>query len=242
MRGFGSMTLLAGVTLLGAACGGSGAADSEARPPLTWEEFRAQALEDEEGVYVFGGDLAVEGEQGLRAYYDAYVGAGEEGTLRDGLAVYSLSGVDVKWSATQARNLTYCVSAASFGSRYSTYDSNCTATQTGVLFDVRMVSGAGYMARAFFPNASRESRNLLIDSSVFGGIAPYTITGLLRHELGHVLGFVHEPTTGCPVSEPSRRLTAIDPASVMVDPDCGMRTGDYLFSTLDKQGARALYP
>ncbi len=65
---------------------------------------------------------------------------------------------------------------------------------------------------------------------------------MLRHELGHVLGFVHEPSTGCPVSETSRRLTAIDPASVMADPACGSRTGDTVLSTLDRQGARALYP
>ncbi|AKJ03680.1 dual-action HEIGH metallo-peptidase [Archangium gephyra] len=268
MRGFGSMTWLAGMVLLGGACGGAGGDMDTGEKVPTWEEFQAGAIRDEGDVYVFDGDQAVEGLEGLRAYYDAHVAGGGVGTLEGGLRVYYVDGVDIKWSATQARNLTYCVSSSSFGTRYSTvvnalasataaweataninfihgmsYDSNCTASQTGVLFDVRMVSGQSYLVRAFFPNASRSARNILIDSSAFGNIGTMTLTGLLRHELGHTLGFRHEYpeySSACYEDNAYRALTPYDSASIMNN--CSSMSGDRLFSTLDKQGARALYP
>ncbi len=261
-----SMALLAGVALVG--CGGP-EAEVEARIP-TFEEFKAQAIPSE-GSFVINGDEAVEGEQGLREYYDAFVAGGETGNTQNGLAVYYIGG-DIKYSSTQARNLTYCISSSSFGTRYSTmvsamnsataaweatanvnfihsssYDSNCTASQTGVFFDVRMVSGQSYTARAFFPNSSRSGRNVLVDSSAFGNMGAWTLTGVLRHELGHVLGFRHEhtrlSTTGCYEDANWRGLTAYDSSSVMHYPQCkGTQTGDLVLTSADKTGARALYP
>lgn len=261
-----SMALLAGVALVG--CGGPEAAE---QAPMSWEEFKASAINDEGDVFVVNGDEAVQGEQGLREYYDAFVANGDVGSSEGGLAVYYL-GYDVKYSSTQARNLTYCVSSSTFGSRYSTmvsamnsatgaweatanvnfihsstYDSNCTASQTGVFFDVRMVSGQSYLARAFFPNSSRSGRNILVDSSAFGSISPWTLTGVMRHELGHVLGFRHEhtrlSTTGCYEDSNWRGLTSYDSYSVMHYPQCkGSQTGDLVLTSYDKSGARALYP
>ncbi|HEX8824801.1 MAG TPA: M57 family metalloprotease [Archangium sp.] len=262
-----SMALLAGIALVG--CGGP-EAELEARIP-TFEEFKAEAIKDEGDVYVVNGDEAVEGEQGLKAYYDNFVAGGDVGNTGGGLAVYYL-GYDVKYSSTQARNLTYCVSSSSFGTRYSTavnamnsaaaaweatanvnfihsssYDSACSASQTGVFFDVRMVSGQSYTARAFFPNSSRSGRNVLIDSSAFGNMGAWTLTGVLRHELGHVLGFRHEHTrlssTGCYEDANWRGLTSYDSYSVMHYPQCnGSQTGDLVLTSADKTGARALYP
>jgi len=261
-----SMALLAGVALVG--CGGPEAAE---QAPMSWEEFKASAINDEGNVFVVNGDEAVEGVEGLRAYYDNFVANGDVGATQDGLAVYYVGG-DIKYSSTQARNLTYCISSSTFGTRYSTmvsamnsataaweatanvnfihsssYDSNCTASQTGVFFDVRMVSGQSYLARAFFPNSSRSGRNVLVDSSSFGSIAPWTLTGVLRHELGHVLGFRHEHTrlssTGCYEDGNWRGLTSYDSYSVMHYPQCnGSQTGDLVLTSMDQTGARALYP
>ncbi|PTL79832.1 M57 family metalloprotease [Vitiosangium sp. GDMCC 1.1324] len=263
-----SMALLAGVALVG--CGGPEVAEQKIP---TFEEFQAQAIKSEDNVFVVNGDEAVEGIEGLKAYYDNFVANGDVGTTQDGLAVYYIGG-DIKWSATQARNLTYCVSSSSFGSsRYSsvvsamnsataaweatanvnfvhssTYDSNCTASQSAVLFDVRQTSDTSYLARAFFPNSSRSARNILISTSAFGSISPWTLTGVLRHELGHTLGFRHEHTrstaSGCYEDAQWRALTSTyDRSSVMHYPQCnGTQTGDLVLTSLDKSGAKSLYP
>ncbi len=260
-----SMALLAGVALVG--CGAPETMEEAARVP-TFEEFQASAIKDEGNVWIVNGDEAVED---LRAYYDSVVARGDTGESTGALAVYS-SGGDIKWSSTAAKNITYCVSKASFGSYYNTvvsalnsataaweatanvnfvhsssYDGSCTASQSGVVFDVRLVSGQSYTARAFFPNSSRSGRNVLIDSSAFGNMGAWTLTGVLRHELGHTLGFRHEHTrlssTGCYEDAAWRALTNYDSSSVMHYPQCkGTQTGDLVLTSMDKSGARALYP
>jgi serralysin len=268
---FRSIAMLAGLSLLGTACGGpESAQEAQAKP--TWEEFKAQAYREpwEGGKIIVNGDEALDSEEELAAYFKNIVEA-QLGQSKDGLAVYYIGG-DIKWSASQKLNLTYCISN-SFGSNktamvnamnsataaweatanvnftyLSQYDASCTASQTGVLFDIRPVSGQSYVARAFFPNSARSGRNVLVDSSAFGNLAPWTLTGILRHELGHTLGFRHEHTrstaSGCYEDANWRALTTTyDRSSVMHYPQCnGTQTGDLVLTTLDKQGARALYP
>ncbi|WP_338871597.1 matrixin family metalloprotease [Myxococcus stipitatus] len=271
MFDFRSVALLAGMSLLGTACGGPEAPRTETSAAMTWEEFRASAARDPEGAWIFDGDQAVETEESLRAYFETNMRG--TATHRGGLAVYYVGGLDVKWSSAQQRNLTYCVSNT-FGANKAAvvaamnlatadweatanvdfihntaFDANCTASQTGVLFDVRPVnSGGQYLARAFFPNASRASRNLLLDTSLFGPPGVWTLEGHLRHELGHVLGFVHEHDR-CPGGGGTgmRPLTTYDSASVMHYPQVGStcvstNPGGPVLSTLDRTGARSLYP
>jgi len=194
------------------------------------------------------------------------------GTVEQPSIVNQVQGRDDKWSSSQAQNLTYCVSSSSFGSRYaavvsamnnataawegagrlnfvhvSAQDGNCNSRNNNVLFNVRQVSTSQYLARAFFPSSSRRGREILISVSSFGNISPWTLTGVLRHELGHTIGLRHEhtrPESGvCFEDNNWRALTAYDAKSVMHYPQCnGTQTGDLTLTTLDRQGASSLYP
>ena len=117
-----------------------------------------------------------------------------------------------------------------------------------MVFDVNPVNvGGQYLARSFFPNTTRRSRNVKIDNSAFTSSGNPTMTGILRHELGHTLGFRHEHTRpeagACFEDNAWRALTAYDAASVMHYPQCN-GTGDWslTLTTKDAAGAKAVYP
>jgi serralysin len=209
-------------------------------------------------------------------YLDSVAAAADRadglGTAASNLIVNRVGGADDRWPAATAANLTYCVSQSSFGSRYAAVvsamdsataaweatarvnfvhataqDGNCTSRNNNVVFNVRQVTTTQYLARAFFPSSSRKSREVLIATSSFGNISPWTLTGVLRHELGHTIGFRHEhtrPESGaCFEDNNWRALTAYDSSSVMHYPQCnGTQNGDLVLTNLDKQGASALYP
>lgn len=65
-------------------------------------------------------------------------------------------------------------------------------------------------------------RLLQIDSPIIGSYGETFLLLVLRHELGHIIGFVHEegnvPDQPCEISDP-RPLTPVDANSVMTTPD-----------------------
>ena len=181
-------------------------------------------------------------------------------------------GVYDKWSDKQALALSYCISnkfgankarvieavriatddwmsAANVKFIYlSKQDAKCDHTNTKVLFDIRPIAGQPYLARAFFPNTKRISRNILIDTSSFKH-DDIALTGFLRHELGHTLGFRHEHISKnskrlCDEDDSFNPLTSYDPGSVMHYPQCGGTNviTNMVLSSLDAQGAASVYP
>ena len=90
-----------------------------------------------------------------------------------------------------------------------------------VIFGVRKVDAQGeIIAAAFFPHDPKDRRHLVIDPSYFTTI--FDKVGVLRHELGHVLGFRHEHIrSGAPPDCPKESLantidlSQYDPRSVM---------------------------
>lgn len=128
-------------------------------------------------------------------------------------------------------------------------------------FVVRKGNCQGHLAMAFFPNWTGERHVLLVDDSYFGGppAMPYDRTGIFRHEIGHVLGFLHEHvrpeanenvpdnqhfcTQDLPAGlPPSRRfLTDYDRQSVMHLLCGGKGSVALTFSELDVKAVQKLY-
>lgn len=243
--------LVAGA-VLGAGCGeGAGVVDD---PREEW-------LEPETGRPVVDGDVLANPN-----------GDGELATTVGSLTVATVAGHDDVWPTTQRQALTYCIDRVSFGDAFEAVrramasattdwseaanvkfvhlpeeDARCNARNGKVLFDVRRVTERPYLARSFFPSEARPSRELLIDQTSLPAPAPLTLIGVLRHELGHVLGLRHEHTrqksNPCYEDAQWRALTPYDVRSVMHYPQCkGVTDRDLTLSARDRKGIGVLYP
>lgn len=237
----------------------------------SFEEFESKVYKEpfEGGKYIVSGDIAIADRKQLEDFFETSV----RSAVTTQLVVNTSGGQDTIWSNTQKKQLTYCVSTT-FGARHSKVvtdmgaatgawktvadvdfryvggeDGNCTAANANVLFDVRPVNVNGnYLARAFFPNDTRPNRNVLIDESSFQLPSgdKLQLVGILRHELGHALGWRHEhtrPESGkCFEDSNWRPLTGYDRFSVMHYPQCN-GGGDWslTLTNFDKNGAACVY-
>ncbi len=246
--------------------GNSRLISSNGRP--TFEEFEQTVYQEpwRGGVYIVDGDTPITNKAELRAFYDRHV------SQPGALIVHQENGVDASWSDTQRKQLTYCVSdtfgenkqkmidalhAATEGGwelygdvnfvHVASEDGNCTAENENVVFDVRPVSSQPYLARAFFPNDPRSSRNVLVDTSSFDPSLEWPLSGILGHELGHSLGFRHEhtrPESGasfCFEDNEWRALTEYDSTSIMHYPQCNGTGTPLTYAATDKTGVAILY-
>ena len=102
------------------------------------------------------------------------------------------------------------------------------------------------IASSFFPSDPPDRRHMLIDPTYF--TTSFDKVGVLRHELGHVLGFRHEHIRNdappvCP-NEPlwdTQVLSVYDPKSVMHYFCGGVGSHDLQITDLDRKGARMVY-
>jgi hypothetical protein len=266
---FSKISIAVAAVCLVAGAGGTSATATDGDVP-TYNEFKADTYVDHDGQYIVNGDEPVSGEGALKKFYNRLVGSKTTAkTVDNGLVVNTVSGRDDKWSASQALNLSYCVSTK-FGTRHtdvvnamaagaglwesattkvnfvyvSAQNGSCNTRNNNVLFSVEPVNTSQYIARAFFPSSSKRSRNVLIDDSIWTA-GTWEPGDILAHELGHTLGFRHEhtrPEAGtCFEDNNWRPLTPYDNKSIMHYPQCNGGSSDLEFQASDAAGVRALY-
>lgn len=239
----------------------------------TFEEFKAGVYQEpfEGGKYVVSGDIAIADEKHLREFFEQDIQGKTESEGGGRLIV--MAGPNGTWNSQRKLALTYCVSST-FGARLkkvaddmlaatsawqtvadvrfdhvAVQDGNCTPTNNNVVFDVRPTDVQGkYLARAFFPNDSRSARNVLIDESAFRlpSSSNLQLVGILRHEIGHTLGWRHEhirPESGtCTEDANWKPISRYDRFSVMHYPHCN-GGGDWklLLTETDQSSAACVY-
>lgn len=129
------------------------------------------------------------------------------------------------------------------------HDDDCRNTNSNVAFAVRPYDEPGVSGCAFFPSGEGcVPRTVLLNYPHIDAGDPVSIfidsVGVVRHELGHVLGFRHEHTRGpCPELDPDYvGVTAFDLRSVMTYATCSDDSAaDHRLTTMDRQGARRIY-
>jgi hypothetical protein len=117
------------------------------------------------------------------------------------------------------------------------------------VFNVRFLdTGGKFIAAAFFPDDPPARRRVLIDPSYFEPGLRFDTVGVLRHELGHVLGFRHEHIrSGAPAAclgeglDDAIEATAYDPQSVMHYFCGGVGNPALAITELDQVGAQQFY-
>jgi hypothetical protein len=192
---------------------------------------------------------------------------------RQRLLAISRNGRIVRWNA--GLTLTYAIDESTFAkAEYQTVRANmrdATAAWAGVcgirfehregqdhaggtatrdaLFTVSKTDAGGeFIAAAFFPTDPPDRRAVVIDPSYFAPALGFDTVGVLRHELGHVLGFRHEHIReGAPAGclheelEDTTAVTRYDPQSVMHYLCGGLGSPELQLTDVDQEGAKVIY-
>lgn len=246
--------------------------------PVSFDEFLAHVYCESDGrVCVVDGDTPIEGGmEGLRAFYERRVNPpgqalsvnwAERGDdLWYGAQRFDLSYCVSNRFAGQKQEVVDAMrEAAEDWEAVATVkfvyrpeqDARCDLRNKQVLFPVMPAedAGASYLARAFFPSYAPENQDVRInvdavnESMQDAEMAGLSLRGILRHELGHVLGFRHEHTRAeagawyCFEDRNYRPGTSYDARSVMHYPQCdGQNDWALELSEVDAIGAAYFYP
>jgi hypothetical protein len=223
--------------------------------------------------YVIEGDIKVT-DQELEGYVNEQKQNTERhASVTPELIVNLFQGKDDYYKSIDQRTLTYAVDRASFGQLSEGYsnvvsnmqqatqawmnscseckiqfvyrsdlDANPNSRELNFVVQLHDVHGQ-YIAASFFPHDDKIRRSLNIDPSYF--TTSFDKIGVLRHELGHVLGYRHEHIrgiAGCYTEGNEwRPLTPYDPKSVMHYFCGGQGSLSLQLTQLDIQGHRQLY-
>lgn len=194
---------------------------------------------------------------------------------RQGLLGIERDGKILRWR--RAKQLSYCVWRPSFGSdeehsavvegmaaatsdwqgicgveflHVKSKDNDASLAFGDVTFPVlRQADGGNTIAMAFFPDDPVTERLVWVFDGYFNTTpGSFDPVGVMRHELGHVLGFRHEhirpeaPDLFNPEStEHTVEISTYDPKSVMHYVAQGVGDPQLRFTSLDKAGARSVY-
>jgi hypothetical protein len=198
-------------------------------------------------LYILEGDIAVDHEVAVAEIHQWISNSSSHSSAHDivgpELNILQASNHDVFWPRN-SRNFTYYIDPVSFAGRsidlvrhnlaHAASDWEDTCHKCGISFTetlnapasppntfftvIFIPSATSYFALSFFPNSSLADHILRISPLYFA--TTYSQVGLLRHELGHILGYRHEAINslaGCAIEDNGdwRTITVPDAKSVM---------------------------
>lgn len=245
---------------------------------MTFDEYVASLPVDEEtGAFVVEGDILAYDRSELTDYYAAHLygtaltldqvsdGIDSKYSVADALALtYCVSdafGADkaavrdtFAAAAQEWMDATKIAASDAPALRFGyqpDHDDDCTADNEEVAFSIEPSTSDKFDAASFFPHWKRSKRQLLITKRAMKPHKARTFAGVLRHEIGHMLGFKHEhiaADTPCPEKDATwRSLSEHDLPSVMHYRDVAAGScwnsgvTDYTLTTLDNASVRCLY-
>jgi hypothetical protein len=169
--------------------------------------------------------------------------------LRNTFAIGGEAGYELAVDSTRRATADWEATCGVKFAHKSILDASPKLQPDGVMFVVREFDAKGdFIAAAFFPNDPINRRRLLIDPSFYSPALGFDKVGVLRHELGHVLGFRHEQIRseappGCPDEDTygTINLGDYDPRSVMHYFCGGVGSKGLAITEQDRVGAQRVY-
>jgi len=247
-----------------------------AEPMVDWDTYRASAREIPGHGLLVEFDLLFPTEEALYEHWQKTYARGPGEALTVHTMTVNGVTVDDIWPSPERWDITYCVSpgftsaqmsallpaldqatgewGAFLGLRFRrvTVSGTCDENNNQVFFNVRPAT----YTNGNYPSVPRNQRIVNLDSD--GAQSAFVmdaygvdLVGTLRHELGHIIGLVHEHkwNPNCPSAKddantPARQLTPYDQMSVENYPTPGCRNptgGGFYISPLDVYGTVNLY-